>query len=264
MCCFSRAVGHVSNTRIYAAASPDADGMQRIVYDATVAVDEDLAMVLPVPVPAGTTESAVGFVDLSDVPTFFDALEGLFPTEMTGVLMSRSVGAPQGRPRLEVHTVGAFDASFVPTVDDFDRLDPRFAMPRAVWDAIPEYAAYGFVVFKLRPTPRSAVQRALSAFGFRGKGTPTRLHPMAFDFPRADPSRLFFPTLHVHDGAVHAEASFDHTLYTQLPGVERRPGWTVSKGTTDTLHGDVRLFVLPGRVHRRTLVGTLPNRDQFV
>ena len=38
---------------------------------------------------------------------------------------------------------------------------------------------------------------------------------MAFEFPRAEPKRLFFPTVHIHDGKVHATAVFDHSLYCQ-------------------------------------------------
>jgi hypothetical protein len=36
--------------------------------------------------------------------------------------------------KLEVIQVGDFEASFVPTVKDFSRLDERFRLPSAVWD----------------------------------------------------------------------------------------------------------------------------------
>src|SRR5262249_58819336 len=64
------------------------------------------------------------------------------------------------------------------------------------WDALPAYKDHGFAVFKLK------------------KGAKT-IHPMAFEFPRRDPKRLFFPTVHIHDGAVHPTAKFDHSLYLQ-------------------------------------------------
>jgi hypothetical protein len=38
---------------------------------------------------------------------------------------------------------------------------------------------------------------------------------MAFSFPRRDTKALFFPTVHIHDGKVHAKAGFDHALYCQ-------------------------------------------------
>jgi hypothetical protein len=55
---------------------------------------------------------------------------------------------------------------------------------------------------------------------------------MAFEFERSDPERLFFPTVHVHDGQVHETAVFDHALYAQF-GPRRGPGdagWGQSDG----------------------------------
>lgn len=88
---------------------------------------------------------------------------------------------------------------------------------------------------------------------------------MAFDFPRRDPSSLFFPTVHVHDGAVHEEASFDHHLYCQLADVSEVASWESSAGP---LGGFVDVERAAGLVDgdaycfRRQLVGVLPNRDQ--
>ncbi len=58
-------------------------------------------------------------------------------------------------------------------------------MPAGTWDKLPQYRNYGFAVFKLK------------------KGE-HKMHPMAFEFPRADKSKLFFPTVHIHDGKVHS------------------------------------------------------------
>lgn len=71
----------------------------------------------------------------------------------------------------------------MPSLGDFDRLDARFRIPRAIWDARPEYAGFGFAVFKLK------------------KGKKKSIHPMAFSFETSEPSAIFFPTLHVHDGS---------------------------------------------------------------
>ena len=38
---------------------------------------------------------------------------------------------------------------------------------------------------------------------------------MAFRFPTRLDEALYFPTLHIHDGRVNAQADFDHTLYFQ-------------------------------------------------
>src|SRR5207248_7445223 len=95
---------------------------------------------------------------------------------------------------LNVVDVGSFEASFVPTIPDFERLDERFRLPTGTWDQLPQYKQYGFTVFKLKPGAKV-------------------IHPMAFEFPRAAPARLFFPTVHIHDGKVHDTATFDHALY---------------------------------------------------
>ena len=41
---------------------------------------------------------------------------------------------------------------------------------------------------------------------------------MAFTFPSAMRDRIFFPTVHIHDGKVHRDAEFDHMLYCQTAG----------------------------------------------
>jgi hypothetical protein len=110
-----------------------------------------------------------------------------------------------------VYRVGSFQASFVPTVADFDRLDPRFRLEPEIWRRLPQYADFGFAVFKLRPSAE-----------------PESIHPMAFAFQRRDAGTLFFPTLHVHDGALHEQADFDHELYCQTPSAIADPSWVSS------------------------------------
>ena len=68
MCCFSRPVQHVSATNIF--ARPDKDDRQFLVYSMTLKAKEDLAMVLPLPVKAGSGEKAVTFVNLKDYSAF--------------------------------------------------------------------------------------------------------------------------------------------------------------------------------------------------
>jgi hypothetical protein len=222
MCCFSRPIRHVSKTRIF--ARPLAEGRQLLVYSMSLEASGDLAMVLPVPVPPGSAEDAVRFVDMSSCPTFFDRVDALFPAEISRApVQGFGVGpAPQAK-RLVVHDVGDFEASFVPSIADFVRLDPRFRLPEDVWSALPGYADWGFCVFKLREAPeRSTSEGVLGRVAglFRGAPPPAprKYHPMAFELPRRDPSRLFFPTVHVHDGKVHPRAEFDHTLYCQVAG----------------------------------------------
>ena len=124
-------------------------------------------------------------------------------------------------------------------------------------------------MFKLRPKKRGWLR------GLLGKPGPEPVHPMAFLFPTRAPERLFFPTVHVHDGDVHQEAKFDHTLYCQVshrgaPDAFTEVGavsWTQSKEdasafvkiqrTQGTLAGDDSVF-------RAWLFGERPNADVWV
>jgi hypothetical protein len=196
MCCFSRPVKDVAATKIFARSSTKE--RQFLVYEMKLAADEDLAMILPLPVPKNSAEDAVRFVDLSDYADFFKDMATGFPAPASA---GRSLGDSKGskgdaaKP-LAVVEVGNFEASFVPSIADFARLDERFRLPAGTWDALPDYKDYGFAVFKLKQGVK-------------------QIHPMAFEFPRRDPKRLFFPTVHVHDGKVHSKADFDHALFLQ-------------------------------------------------
>jgi hypothetical protein len=160
-----------------------------------LSANEDLAMILPIPVPPKTREKAVRFINLKRYSDFFSAMQSGFPSpEMPAYGGKIGSGAVI---KLDVVDVGAFEASFVPSINDFERLDERFRLPTGTWEKLPRYKDYGFAVFKLK-------EKAITT------------HPMAFDFPRADRTKLFFPTVHIHDGDVHEVAEFDHTLYAQF------------------------------------------------
>ena len=194
MCCFSRPVKDVAATKIFARSSTKE--RQLLVYEMKLAVDEDLAMILPLPVPKQSAEDAVRFVDLSGYADFFKDMAAGFPAPPSRSLgLDKSAKGEAAKP-LAVVEVGNFEASFVPSIADFARLDERFRLPAGTWDALPDYRDYGFAVFKLKPGKK-------------------QIHPMAFEFPRREPARLFFPTVHVHDGTVRPTAHFDHSLYLQ-------------------------------------------------
>jgi hypothetical protein len=205
MCCFSGPVLQVSKTRIFARrTAPD---RQALIYSMHLSARQDLAMVLPLPLPPQAGEDALRFVDLSGYVTLFDDLDAGIP-EPTA-LKSRGVVSRSVPTILKVHEVGDFEASFVPSVGDFERLDPRFRMPPRFFEALPDYRDYGFAVFQLRGwRPEGFLKRV-----FRQMEEKT-IHPMAFEFQTRDP-RIFLPTVHVHDGEVHPQASFDHALYYQ-------------------------------------------------
>ncbi|MBC8136130.1 MAG: hypothetical protein H8F28_09615 [Fibrella sp.] len=222
-------------------------------------MSEPVAMILPLPVKRGTRENAVTFISLKQYLRFFYELDRLFepPPPPPKILRDRSGIVALGD--LEVVSVGDFEASFVPTIADFERLDPRFRMPEGAFDDLPEYADYGFAVFQLSPTPSH-------------HGKP---HAMAFSFPTRDETRLFYPTVHIHDGTVHATERFDHKLYAQwrggTGGLLRRifvPSPWKKSHTATKKH--VQIDYTQGivdeklRVHRCKLNGKLPNRDTWL
>src|SRR5258708_7228093 len=213
MCCFSQPVISVNSTNIFARAG--AEGRQFLVYSMAINAPNDLAMILPLPVATPAGEKDVEFIDLKGYPDFFSDLDrGFFRRRYGGLTaLSKAATADQAQPKLEVIQVGDFEASFVPAVKDFSRLDERFRLPPDTWKKLPDYQTYGFAVFKLKP------------------GTQT-IHPMAFSFRRSNPHKLFFPTVHIHDGKVHAKAHFDHAIYCQ-PTDDGHPAileWQESSG----------------------------------
>lgn len=268
MCCFSRPVRHVSKTRIFAREL--GDERQLLVYGMSIDAEEDLAMVLPIPVVPRPREDAVRFVDLSSCPTFFDDVDLLFPEPVSGGFGLKSQSASRAAaPKLVVHEVGDFEASFVPARRDFDRLDERFRLPSGVWDALPGYSDWGFCVFKLKHTTKKPglLDRV---FGRSNEATERAVHPMAFEFPRRDPTAVFFPTVHVHDGEVHAHADFDHALYCQTK--EPRPladhearRWRQSYERAHLVATRAQAWIDTTQyVHKLSLSGSLPNEDVIV
>ncbi len=242
MCCFSHEVQSVTNTRIFARL--DSHGRQFVIYAMALATKKEVAMVLPLPVLPGSGEKAVQFINLERYPSLFDEMALGFPELRHEGAKAVSPVLP---PPLEVKQVGAFEASFVPSAADFVRLDKRFRLPEGTWDKLPGYRGFGFAVFKLR----------------RGQH---KVHPMAFSYLSAAPNRLFFPTLHIHDGAVHPKAEFDHTLYCQGTGLKHGE-WRESPGIASQFMtpGLTNCIVLPDQhVYKRTLNGELANTDWLV
>ena len=206
MCCFSRHVELVSNTNIFARCSKQ--GRQFVVYSMNIQTKVDLAMILPIPVPSGSPDDAVRFINLKGYAAFFDDMPRGFPQPRSAGGEGKSFeGLANKSKPLPVVDVGDFGASFVPAIKDFARLDERFRLPNAAWDQLTRYRDYGFAVFKLKEGEAKKQQK---------------VHPMTFEFPRANPveKRLFFPTVHIHDGKVHPEAEFDHALYCQATAGE--------------------------------------------
>ncbi len=99
---------------------------------------------------------------------------------------------------------------------------------------------------------------------------------MAFSFDTGEPSSIFFPTLHVHDGSLHEDADFDHKLYFQAPPATQQtlggkpvqtPWVERSEGSAErAIEGELARGLVDERqaVQRWRLRGTLPNADARV
>lgn len=231
---------HVANTSIFARRLNEAE--QGLVYSMQLSVAGEVAMILPLPVRPGLGDDAVTFVNLERHPRFFgDLLELFYPPEPARS-QAKSRSFTFSLPTLQVFEVGSFEASFVPTPRDFARLDERFRLPSDIWDRIGGYEDWGFAVFRLKP------------------GKKKQIHPMALRFKTRDSGRLFFPTVHVHDGQVHPNARFDHCLYYQSSVSPEGDTGSVLKPTQD-YEG---LVERGAAVYRRELRGRLPNLDTWI
>lgn len=244
MCCFSQPVQRVAETRIFARRL---DGSrQGLAYQMSFSATVDLAMILPLPVIPGSGEKAVKFINLEEYDSFFADLHNAFPLPVPKGRNALGINSNDAGA-LEVQSVGSFEASFVPSIKDFSRLDERFRIEPWVWSKLPAYADFGFAVFKLK------------------KGD-HKVHPMALSFPSRHPDKLFFPTVHIHDGEVHPKEDFDHELYCQVnrTGLFAMTKWDESPGIAK---GDCKierskgLLNGDGHLYRLRMVGNFKNQD---
>ncbi|TWU01327.1 hypothetical protein [Stieleria varia] len=259
MCCFAGPVKSVTDTNLFARLS--GNGTQLLAYQMKFETEKENAMILPLPVATPAREDSLQFISLKEYDSLFDDMDRAFPvikppSRGYGVPLSAAASAIDSP--LVVHDVGDFVASFVPTMNDFGRLDPRFVIPKSSWDKIPQYADYGFAVFQLKDL----------------KGKP---HPMAFEFETRMKNEIFFPTVHIHDGEVHRREHFDHTLYLQNAEFDKVVGKYVNHRVKDSATGFVRSKDIARRfcevekaaglvdgnllLHRIEMRGTMENKD---
>src|SRR5437868_4079390 len=107
MCCFTRPVQSVSSTNIFARDA--GDGRQFLVYRMNYSAAEDLAMVLPLPVPPSCAEDAVHFIDLKGYPGFFTDMKAGFPDPPPRALSRSKSGPIAAAATLAVVQVGSFE-----------------------------------------------------------------------------------------------------------------------------------------------------------
>jgi hypothetical protein len=193
---------NVSKTNIF--ASHTKPGFQTIIYSLSIASSTQAAMILPLPVALNAGENALKFIDLSSYAEFFDDLARVCQPLYQVSDFGAGCAGDEPLNILPVYDVGDYEASYVPTMADFNRLDSRFRLADEVWEKMPDYSDYGFAVFQLKTTLSN-----------EGETKENKIHPMAFEFQTRDSQKLFFPTVHVHDGDYHSEAGFYHTFYCQ-------------------------------------------------
>lgn len=249
MCIFSRAVKHVSATKLFARRE---GSLQHLAYSMNFQSPDALAMLLPLPTSPGASESAVNFVDLSGYPKLFEDLDKGFPEPQSRGMSRGTKGFTRAASPLQVHSMGAFNASFAPSVSDLDRLDPQFRLPRDLRDNLGDYEDWGFAVVKLKPG--SDVQK---------------VHPIALTFPSTfEAKTLYFPTLHVHDGGeLPRQADFDHTLYFQDLPAAPNDGWrrATTPASQHVKTENSKGFVLPDApYYKKQIRGRHKNEDQYV
>lgn len=201
MCIILAQVEEVNATKIFTSLTHDQE-RQFLVYSNQVETDFDNLMILPVPNP----ESVV-FVNLSKYSKLFDDLESNFVKSRgssMNLYASRSAASfdTLERPPLVVYSVGAYSASIVPSISEFDRLDKKhFKLPRdleTILDTTYD-RQFGFIVCKLK----------------QGKHT---YHPFAYTHQKHNSNLLFIPTLHYHPHGYGAnrvvDADWDHIIYS--------------------------------------------------
>ena len=258
MCIFAQPVISVNNTQIFARLS--GKGSQYLAYQMDYRSDEQNAMILPLPVSQPASDDSVRFIDLKGYESFFDDLANGFPfVPHSGIGCGGLESKDAAEGMLEVFEVGNYIASFVPTLADFDRVDPKFRLPAETWDNIPGYQNFGFAVFQLAA----------------GSLKP---HPMALEFStQTDNQEIFFPTIHIHDGEVHQTEQFDHALYMQHAGLDSKVSDYKNYNVEDEATGLVRSqqqvadfakfreaagVLKPDLLlHKKILHGNLPNTD---
>ena len=192
MCIITSTVNEVAKTRIYVSAD-EANRRQLTVYSNYVSSSRENAMILPVPNP-----ESIELLNFSNYPAFFEDLANCFQKRIPRGI-SNTLGFGLVTETLPIYKVGSYQASIVPNLDEFDRLD--------------------FHTFKVDPNLYSFldVHYRKGNFGFivcslmAGDHT---YHPFAYTHGMHKSGRLFIPTMHYHPGHTHETGDWDHLIYS--------------------------------------------------
>ncbi len=199
MCIILTQVESVTNTQIYISSSKDRT-RQLVIYTNTVDSPLENAMILPVPNPLSV--ELLNFKHYKDIfedcnKCFKHIDDHRYDSGMRSLYASASL---PHRPPLPVYTVGSYQASIVPSFDDFDRLNMKilrvnpqvFTLLKDTYDS-----SFGFIVCQLRTGSH-------------------QYHPFAYTHNIHSSRLLFTPTLHYHLGESSVTADWDHTIYSPM------------------------------------------------
>lgn len=199
MCIILTHVESVSNTQIYVSSSKKRT-RQLTVYSNQVETHVKNAMILPVPNPL-----SVKLLNFSHYTNIFEDCRECFHYDdgsmKNGRLYRSSLSASaEHRPPLPVYTVGSYQASIVPSIDDFDRVNTQilrvnpevFKLLKDTYDP-----SFGFLICQLREGSH-------------------HYHPFAYTHLIHKSKLLFVPTLHYHLGEKNVTSDWDHTIYSPM------------------------------------------------
>lgn len=192
MCIITSTVDSVSTTRIYISAD-HANRRQLTIYSNVVASPEENVMVLPVPNP-----DSVELLDFSHYPDFFTDLKACFIERTQRSYTNNTFLVSKSTNSLPVFRIGSYDASIVPSIADFPRL--QIPMDRTLIPFLKSKynAEFGFIICRLAPGKKE-------------------YHPFAYTHDQHSSYRLFIPTMHYHPGDYNAD--WDHLIYSPATGL---------------------------------------------
>jgi len=247
MCIFNTET-EVSATRIFVA--PLAGNRRQLtIYSnqahAANTSDPNNAMILPI--PSARRGDDVKLHDFSSLPGLFDTLESCFPIEL-----SLSTNFSWDNSTLDVVSVGDYQCSVVPSVEEFDRLQSgTFNVTRQIRELLQHHYRQDYCFLVCR---------------FREGGS---FHPIAYSHAMPTGGHVFIPTRHDHGDITTMLPQlphWDHDIY--MCNVTTDEHSTINASATRTLDHffsswPVQVPRPKGRhmLQKMTIKGSYPNRD---
>ena len=251
MCIILSQVESVSNTQIYVSSSKDRR-KQLTIYTNQVETHIKNAMVLPVPNPLSV--ELLNFTKYKNI--FEDCRECFYYNEgsrkdshMYRAALSASA---EYRPPLPVYTVGSYQASIVPSINDIDRINTQilrvnpqvFTLLKDTYDS-----SFGFIICQLREGSH-------------------QYHPFAYTHLIHKCRLLFVPTLHYHPGESSVKADWDHTIYSPMTDLYTNGNYSFKDMYSIEWNKMPEDFRWPSQgrftMNRHSIQGYKPNKDLWL